>query len=225
MTNILVVDDDKHTRKLICNFLGENGYVTAEAENGIVALQLLSRNIYNVAIVDIMMPKMNGYELTKEIREVYDLPVIMLTAKSQLQDKERGFAVGTDDYLIKPFELKELQFRIKALLRRTNQESEQIIKISSIVINKASYEVQVGDQTLLLPLKEFELLFVLASNQNRVLTREQLIQKIWGLDFEGNERTVDVHIKRLRERMRQLTEDVSFKTIRGVGYSLEVLSS
>lgn len=222
MTNILVVDDDKHTRKLICNYLGDNGFVAAEAENGIVALQLLSKSIFNLAIVDIMMPRMDGYELTKEIRETFDLPVIMLTAKSQLHDKERGFAVGTDDYLVKPFELKELYFRIKALLRRTNQESEQIIKILSIVINKASYEVQVGDQTLLLPLKEFELLFVLASNQNRVLTREQLIEKIWGIDFEGNERTVDVHIKRLRERMRQLTEDVSFKTIRGVGYSLEV---
>ncbi len=222
VNRILIVDDDQQMRHLISRFLREQGFAVKQACHGLEALQLFESNSFSLAIVDIMMPEMDGYELTKEIRNYYDLPVIMLTAKSQLKDKEMGFSLGTDDYLVKPFELKELLFRIKALLRRSQQEVELKIRLHSVTINKTSYEVQVGDETMLLPLKEFELLYVLASNANRVLTREQLIEKIWGFEYKGNERTVDVHIKRLRERFAKLTNDIGFKTIRGIGYSLEV---
>ncbi len=222
MRRILIVDDDKHIRKLISRYLGEEGFNVIQASNGLEALNLLEENDVNLAVVDIMMPEMDGYQLTKEINEHYELPVIMLTAKSQIQDKEKGFSLGTDDYLVKPFELKELLFRIRALLRRYHQGAEMVIELHSVTINKSNYEVNIDGSTLLLPLKEFELLYILASNANRVLTREQLIQQVWGNQYGGSDRTVDVHVKRLRERFSKATNDISFKTIRGVGYSLEV---
>jgi DNA-binding response OmpR family regulator len=149
--------------------------------------------------------------------------VILLTAKSEIEDKEQGFQAGTDDYLVKPFEPKELTFRIKALLRRyDHQQDESLLQIGTTMINKKSYEVQVGKRTLLLPLKEFELLTYLISNPKLVFSREHLIEQIWGLDYEGDARTVDVHIKRLRERFSKLTNDFQIKTVRGVGYLLEV---
>jgi DNA-binding response OmpR family regulator len=172
--------------------------------------------------VDVMMPFMDGYALTKEIRNNYDIPVVLLTAKNQIEDKEKGFQSGTDDYLVKPFEPKELLFRIKALLRRYDKQQDQsIIRLGNIVINKKSYEVQIGDRTILLPLKEFDLLYFLISNPMQVFSRDTLIEHIWGLDYEGDERTVDVHIKRLRERFSKLTDDFQIKTVRGVGYLLE----
>ncbi|KGA98151.1 heme transporter CcmC [Alkalihalobacillus alcalophilus ATCC 27647 = CGMCC 1.3604] len=223
MQSILIVDDDKHLRQMVSQYLEENGYRTGQAENGEVALHLLEQKTYQLVVIDVMMPIMDGYELVKQLRHHQNIPVIMLTAKSQLHDKEKGFALGTDDYLVKPFELKELLFRIKALLRRSRQESELIIQIGAVTINKVSYEVEVHGQTFMLPLKEFELLYVLAANKNRVLTRDQLIEKVWGHDFSGNERTIDVHIKRLRERFTKMTTEITLKTIRGVGYSLEVI--
>ncbi|WEG19174.1 response regulator transcription factor (plasmid) [Alkalihalophilus pseudofirmus] len=222
MAQILIVDDDKHIRNLISKYLGGEGYSVKQAGNGIEALEELEKNDYSLVVVDIMMPEMDGYELTKKIRKHYQLPILMLTAKSQIQDKETGFSLGTDDYLVKPFELKELLFRIKALLRRYHQVAEMTIKIHSVVINKAAYEVNINGSTILLPLKEFELLYYLASNANRVLSREQLIQHVWGSQYDGSDRTVDVHIKRLRERFTKITDDFSIKTIRGVGYVLEV---
>lgn len=222
MKHILIVDDDKHIRQLISKYLGEEGFFVRQAGNGLEALEELEKNNYSLVVVDIMMPKMDGYELTKQIREQYEIPVIILTAKSQLQDKEKGFSLGTDDYLVKPFELKELLFRIKALLRRYQQGAELVISIHSVIINKTTYEVKVNGSTLLLPLKEFELLYFLASNANRVLAREQLIQHVWGSQYDGSDRTVDVHIKRIRERFTKMTDDFSIKTIRGIGYVLEV---
>lgn len=168
------------------------------------------------------MPFLDGYTLTKEIRNQYNIPVILLTAKNQIEDKEQGFQAGTDDYLVKPFEPKELIFRIKALLRRYgNQSDEVIFRIGSTMINKKNYEVKIEDRTILLPLKEFELLYFLMSKPMQVFSRDQLIEHIWGLDYEGDERTVDVHIKRLRERFSKLTNDFRIKTVRGIGYSLE----
>ena len=223
MKTILIVDDDVFIRNLVTSLLMREGFKVFGAENGVVALELLNKELCDLAIVDIMMPVMNGYLLTTEIRKEYDIPIILLTAKSQIEDKEKGFESGTDDYIIKPFEPKELIFRVNALLRRYGKTGEANIKVSSLYINKKNYEVKIKNKTFMLPLKEFELLTFLATHPNQVFSRGHLIEKIWGLDFEGDERTVDVHIKRLRERFADIAEDFVIKTIRGVGYSLEVL--
>ncbi|MEE6450203.1 response regulator transcription factor [Gottfriedia acidiceleris] len=224
MIRILIVDDDSHIRELLKMYLQTEGYTTFEAANGDEASTLLEQQQINLAIVDIMMPGKDGYQLCEEIREYYDFPVILLTAKSELSDKEKGFAVGTDDYLTKPFEPKEILFRIKALLRRYNMISAQKIKLNETVIDRKSYEVSCNGKLLMLPMKEFELLSQLASYPDRIFTRDELIQLIWGADFEGDDRTINVHIKRLRERFSKLTNDFSIKTVRGVGYKLEVTS-
>lgn len=223
MKTILIVDDDEYIRNLVISLLMREGFKTIAAENGSTALELLNKEDCDLAIVDIMMPVMNGYLLTTEIRKEYDIPIILLTAKSQIEDKEKGFESGTDDYLIKPFEPKELIFRVNALLRRYGKSGEANIKIGTLFINKKSYEVKMNNKTFMLPLKEFELLSFLATHPNQVFSRGHLIEKIWGLHFEGDERTVDVHIKRLRERFANIADDFIIKTIRGVGYSLEVL--
>jgi two-component system, OmpR family, response regulator len=222
MIRILIVDDDSHIRELLKMYLQTEGYTTFEAASGDEASTLLEQQQINLAIVDIMMPGKDGYQLCEEIREYYDFPVILLTAKSELSDKEKGFAVGTDDYLTKPFEPKEILFRIKALLRRYNMISAQKIKLNETVIDRKSYEVYCNGKLLMLPMKEFELLSQLASYPDRIFTRDELIQLIWGADFEGDDRTINVHIKRLRERFSTLTDDFSIKTVRGVGYKLEV---
>lgn len=222
MVKILTVDDDIHILKLLNIHLTEAGYLVSQAKNGIEALEILNKEMCDLAIVDVMMPYMDGYTLTKEIRNRYDIPIILLTAKSQIEDKEIGFQSGTDDYLVKPFEPRELLFRIQALLRRYDLLSdESMVRMGNTTINKKNYEVQIGGHTILLPLKEFELLHFLASNPMQVFSRNHLIDEIWGLEYEGNDRTVDVHIKRLRERFSKLTDDFEFKTVRGVGYSLE----
>jgi DNA-binding response OmpR family regulator len=223
MKTILIVDDDQYIRNLVKGILTKEGFKIIAAENGATALKIVEKELIDLAIVDVMMPVMDGYLLTYNIRKMYDIPVILLTAKSQIEDKEKGFESGTDDYLIKPFEPKELIFRINALLRRYGKASEANINIGSLYINKKSYEVKIKNKTFMLPLKEFELLTFLAAHPNQVFSRSHLIEKIWGLDFEGDERTVDVHIKRLRERFTDIAEDFTIKTIRGVGYSLEVL--
>jgi two-component system, OmpR family, response regulator len=223
MTTILIVDDDRNILNLVQFHLSDEGYHVFLAKDGMEALEILKKETCDLAIVDIMMPFMDGYCLTKEIRKQFDIPVILLTAKSQIEDKEKGFQAGTDDYLVKPFEPKELSFRIKALLRRYDKQADEaVLVIGNTTINKKSYELQIGNRTLLLPLKEFELLTYLASNPKQVFSREHLINQIWGLDFEGDERTVDVHIKRLRERFSTLTDDFKINTVRGVGYLLEV---
>lgn len=222
MTTILIVDDDINIIQLVNIHLSQAGYKVFQAKDGTEALEVLKREKCDLAVVDVMMPFMDGYELTREIRKKYDIPVILLTAKNQIEDKEKGFRSGTDDYLLKPFEPKELNFRIEALLRRYDKQSdESIIRLGTTTVNKKNYEVQIGDRTILLPLKEFELLYFLALNPMRVLTRDYLIEQIWGLDYEGDERTVDVHVKRLRERFSKLTDDFQIKTVRGVGYSME----
>lgn len=168
------------------------------------------------------MPHKDGFQLCEEIRKYYDIPIILLTAKDQLVDKEKGYSVGTDDYLTKPFEPKELLFRIKALLRRYQMVNVEKIVINEITINRKSFEVNCHGKVFMLPLKEFELLSQLASYPERTFSREELIQFIWGADFEGDDRTVDVHIKRLRERFSDYKDDFQIKTVRSVGYKLEV---
>ncbi|MFG6496542.1 response regulator transcription factor [Fictibacillus sp. UD] len=222
MTNILIVDDDINILKLVDVHLTEAGYKVFQAQDGLEALNILRNKNCDLAVVDVMMPYMDGYLLTREIRKNYDIPIVLLTAKNQIEDKEKGFLSGTDDYLVKPFEPKELLFRIKALLRRYDRQlDESVVCLGRTVINKKSYEVHIGDLTILLPLKEFELLYFFLSNPMQVFTRDHLIEQIWGLDYEGDERTVDVHVKRLRERFSKLTDDFQIKTVRGVGYLLE----
>lgn len=220
--HVLIVDDDPSIRELLRFVLGKDGYVVLEAENGQAASILLENEQVHLAVVDIMMPGKNGYELCREIREHYDIPVMMLTARAEMEDKEQGFDSGTDDYLVKPFEPKELLFRIKALLRRYRLVSSEVIKLGNVSIDRRGYEIKIGAEVITLPLREFELLSQLASHPGRIYTREQLIQLIWSADFKGDSRTVDVHIKRLRERFADCQDDFTITTIRGLGYKLEV---
>lgn len=222
MSNILVVDDDFHILELVSIHLQEHGYTIFKAKDGIEALDILKREVCHLAIVDVMMPFMDGFTLTRKIRKNYDIPIILLTAKDQIEDKEEGFEAGTDDYLVKPFEPKELVFRVQALLRRYDKENDlSVVRIGKTTINKETFEVGISNRTILLPLKEFELLYLLMSNPGQAFTRAQLIEQIWGTDYTGDVRTVDVHIKRLRERFYELTDDFKIKTVRGVGYALE----
>ncbi|PEJ56742.1 MULTISPECIES: response regulator transcription factor [unclassified Bacillus (in: firmicutes)] len=218
---VLVVDDDANIRELISIFLNAEGYSVIEAENGEKALMLLEKNSIQIAVVDVMMPEIDGYELTKEIKKFYDIPILMVTAKGESQDKLKGFDLGVDDYVVKPFDPLEIVARVKALLRRFQLISDKNILLGNLAINQIKYEIAVNEQSITLPLKEFELLFKLASQSGRIFTRNDLIEQIWGLDYEGDERTVDVHIKRVRERLRELKATVEIVTIRGLGYKLE----
>ncbi|NRR23518.1 response regulator transcription factor [Brevibacillus sp. MS2.2] len=219
---ILIADDDPHVRELLRFYLAKEGYNVLACVDGNEASVLLEQESVQLAIVDVMMPGKNGWELCREIREFYDLPVIMLTAKGEVRDKEKGFLAGTDDYLTKPFEPTELLYRIKALLRRYQMVSKQIIVINDTVIDRISHVVKVKDELIHLPLKEFELLAQLASFPDRIFTRDQLLELVWGSDTESDSRTIDVHIKRLREKFTEKTNDFVISTVRGLGYKLEV---
>ncbi len=219
---LLVADDDPYIRELLRLLFRKEGYTVHEAENGEQASAILDKETIHAAIVDIMMPVKNGWELCEEIRRDYDIPVLLLTAKGGLDDKEKGYLSGTDDYLVKPFEPKELLYRLKALLRRYQVVSAELIRLNRTVIDRNSYEVKIGGEVVAIPLKEFELLAQLASHPGRIFTREQLVQLIWGADYEGDSRTVDVHIKRLRERFAEQADDFVITTVRGIGYKVEV---
>lgn len=221
MVVILAVDDDIHTLELISIYLSQSGYSVMKAINGKEGLDILEHELPDLAIIDVMMPIMDGFQLTKIIREQYNIPVLLLTAKGKLEDKEKGYIAGSDDYLVKPFEPKELLFRIRAILRRYDKTSDVNIRVGNMLINRKSFEVQVGEEVLVLPLKEFELLSKLASKPNQVFTRDQLIEKVWGVDFEGDEQTLSVHIKRVRERLTKLETAIQITTVRGIGYKLE----
>jgi len=220
MNRILVVDDDAHIRKLISLYLESSHFFVIEASNGQEALDLLSHEKIDLAIVDVMMPHIDGIELTEDIRSFLNIPILMVTAKGESQDKVRGFSAGTDDYLVKPFDPVELILRVKALLKRYNSFSNRGIKIGSSTIDVERLVVQSADQTVSLKRKECELLSELARSPGKIFTRSQLIEKIWGFDYEGDDRTVDVHIKRLRENLIPIT-DVKITTVRGLGYRLE----
>lgn len=223
--NVLVVDDDDHIRELISIFLSGEGYSVIEAENGEKALTMLESNSIQIAVVDVMMPEIDGYEFTKELKRFYDIPVLMVTAKGESQDKLKGFDLGVDDYVVKPFDPLELVARVKALLRRYQLLVDKNLHIGNLIINQIKYEIAVDEHSIMLPLKEFELLFKLASQSGRIFTRNDLIEQIWGLDYEGDERTVDVHIKRVRERLRETNATVEIVTVRGLGYKLEEICS
>ena len=219
MAKILIVDDDAHIRELIHAILKAETFDIVEAIDGEDALEKLDETKIDLCIIDIMMPNMDGFELCENIRKYYkDIPILMLTAKKNIVDKVKGFNKGTDDYLTKPFENEELVVRAKALLRRYNIEKGQIIQIGSVVIDKNTYQVSVNGKDIDIPLKEFELLYKLANVKGKTISREKLIEDIWGYDFEGNERTLDVHINRLREKFQ---DNLTITTIRGLGYRLD----
>ncbi|WP_372634566.1 response regulator transcription factor [Cohnella sp.] len=221
MTRILVVDDDPHIRELVEVFLVQEGFEVVTATDGMHALEQLESTPADLVILDIMMPRMDGWELCKELREHYDMPLLMLTAKGETMQKIKGFQLGTDDYMVKPFEPVELVARVKALLKRYRISISQNVTVGTVVLNRQTYTLQAGEQALTLPLKEFELLFKLASYPGKTFSREQLIEQIWGFDYEGDERTVDVHIKRLREKFPDGQHGFRIATIRGLGYRLE----
>ncbi len=224
MSKILIVDDDPHIRELVRVFLRNDGFEVIEAADGVKALSELDSVKVDVAIIDVMMPNMDGWELCQELKATFDIPVLMLTAKGETSQKLKGFQLGTDDYLVKPFEPLELVARVKALLKRYRIEASQTIHIGELTMDRKTFQVTVNGESLTLPLKEFELLFKLASYPGRTFSREQLIQDVWGYDFHGNDRTLDVHINRLRERLPEEEHSFKITTIRGLGYRLERLS-
>ncbi|MGO1314057.1 MAG: response regulator transcription factor [Staphylococcus equorum] len=221
MTTCLIVDDDKKILEYVSNYIRHEGLETITQSSAEDALSYLESNLVDIAIVDIMMGGMSGFELCKILKEDYDMPVIMLTARDALSDKEQAYLTGTDDYVTKPFEVKELIFRIKAVLKRYNINANSEITIGNLTLNQAYLELQTDSKTMNLPNKEFQLLFILASHPRQVFNRDDLIEKIWGFDYEGDERTVDVHIKRLRKRLEKLEASVTIHTVRGLGYKVD----
>jgi len=226
VSKILIVDDDPNIRELVKVLLKDDGVDVYEASDGLEALLEVEKTKIDMVILDIMMPNMDGWQLCKKLREDYDFPILMLTAKGETKEKIKGFQLGTDDYLVKPFEPMELIMRVKALLRRYNIMTSQTVEINELFMDNKSYEITVKGVNITLPLKEFELLFKLlfklASYPGKTIARDQLIEDIWGYDFDGNERTLDVHINRIRDRFHEENYSFKIKTIRGLGYRLEV---
>jgi DNA-binding response OmpR family regulator len=224
-SKILIADDDENINKLIQSLLRNENYEVITAIDGKDALKKLNSEKVDMVITDVMMPNIDGLELCKEIRSFCSVPILMLTVLGELSQKVKGFGVGADDYLTKPFEPMELLVRVRALLRRYHINESQSISLGNLVINKNLFMVKMGSEHLTLPLKEFELLFTLASVPCKTFSRDQLIENIWGYDFEGNERTLDVHIGRLRDRLPEDTSKVRITTIRGLGYRLEEVNA
>lgn len=222
---ILIVEDEKNISDLLQLYLEKEGYETLVAPDGVKGVELFRGEAPDLVLLDIMLPVMDGWSVLKKIREGSKTPVIMLTAKGELSDKVSGLEGGADDYITKPFETKEVVARIHAVLRRYGLEEvteEKKLTFDKLVINLDSYELLVEGKRVDTPPKELELLYRLASAPNRVFTRNQLLDEVWGFDYFGDSRTVDVHIKRLREKLEGVSEKWSLKTVWGVGYKFEV---
>lgn len=222
---VLIVDDDIHISELIKLYFEKDGFSTVSANNGKEAVELFKSEAPSIVILDVMMPEMDGWQVCREIRRVSNIPIIMLTAKGETFDKVLGLELGADDYMVKPFEPKELIARVKAVLRRSDTKetsAEKEIVFPNLTINLSNYELKINGNIVEIPPKELELLYFLASNPNRVFTREQLLEEVWGFDYFGDSRTVDVHIKRLREKLENVEANWQLKTVWGVGYKFEV---
>ncbi|WP_455505201.1 response regulator transcription factor [Clostridium sp.] len=218
MINILVVEDDKHTRKLLETILKREGYSVLKAEDGVIAMEVLENNHVDLIILDIMMPNMDGYEFAKELRDAECMiPILMATAKQLLEDKKRGFIVGTDDYMTKPIDTEEMLLRIKALLRRSQIASARKLTIGKVTLDYDTLTVSREDEKQTLPQKEFYLLYKLLSYPDRIFTRIQLMDEIWGMETESGDTTVNVHINRLRKRFDSYPE-FEIISVRGLGY-------
>ncbi|MCI6276355.1 MAG: response regulator transcription factor [Clostridium sp.] len=218
---ILIAEDEPRMRRLIKDYLSREGFVIVEASNGKEALELFQTNKFDLLILDIMMPLLNGFDLCKAVRDISNIPIIILTARSDDDDEVLGYDLGADDYITKPFSPKILVAKVKALLRRLDDLNitNASIEINKLSINKTSHEVQIDGETLSLSPKEYDLLIFLAENKNSVFSRNSLLDKVWGYDFDGDIRTVDTHIKRLREKLGEYSNLII--TVRGSGYKLE----
>lgn len=218
MFRILVVEDDADMRELFCTVLSDSGYTCMAASDGHEALDILEKEYIDLIVSDIMMPHMDGYELTRALRESgYDMPILMVTAKDQFDDMQRGFRAGGDDYMVKPINIKELVLRVEALLRRARISSEKKITVGHTVLDYDALTVTLHGKETILPQKEFYLLYKLLSYPNKIFTRPQLMDEIWGMFSETDERTVNTHINRLRERFADCP-DFEIVTVRGLGY-------
>ena len=227
-TKVLIVEDDGNIAELLHLYLEKEGFETQVASDGGKGVELFRSFQPGLVLLDIMLPVMDGWSVLKKIRETDKTPVIMLTAKGELNDKVQGLEGGADDYIVKPFEMKEVLARIHAVLRRygaENGESEKKLSFDKLVINLDSYELVVDGRRIDTPPKELELLYHLAASPNRVFTRNQLLDEVWGFDYFGDSRTVDVHIKRLREKLEGVSDQWSLKTVWGVGYKFEAVNA
>lgn len=221
----LVVEDDGNIAELLRLYLEKDGFEVAIASDGGTGVRLAQSENPDVILLDIMLPVLDGWQVCRKVRENSRVPIIMLTAKGETYDKVNGLEMGADDYVVKPFEVKELLARIHAVMRRTEPEAaptEKKLSFDKLVINLDSYELIVDGKKIETPPKEMELLFHLASTPNRVYTRNQLLDEVWGFDYFGDSRTVDVHIKRLREKLEGVSDQWSLKTVWGVGYKFEL---
>ena len=222
---ILIVDDDENICELLRLYLEKDGFATIVANNGEQALLSMQVNNPDLVLLDIMMPVLDGWQVCREIRKNSNVPIIMLTAKGETFDKVLGLELGADDYVTKPFDTKEVVARIKAVLRRMSDndrlDTTSEVRYDKLRINITNYELEVNGEQIDTPPKELELIFHLATNPNRVYTRDQLLDQVWGFDYFGDSRTVDVHVKRLREKLENVSEKKKKKTVWGVGYKFE----
>lgn len=221
---ILMVDDDVNICELVRLYLEKEGYEVECAYDGESAVKKFKSENPDLVLLDIMLPKMDGVQVCRTIREQSDAPVIMLTAKGETFDKVLGLEMGADDYVVKPFEPRELIARVKAVLRRYNKKDDEskCVEYEGLSINLTTYQLTVDGEVMEIPPKEMELLYFLAAHSNRVYTREQLLEEVWGFDYFGDSRTVDVHVKRLREKLEGHEKNWTLKTVWGVGYKFEV---
>ena len=224
MDKILIVDDDQNICELLRLYIEKEGFATVIANDGKQALELFESENPVLIMLDIMLPGLDGWQVCREIRKKSQVPIIMLTAKGEVFDKVLGLELGADDYVVKPFEAKEVVARIKAVLRRSGQQGDAVkeVKYDKLSINLTNYELKVNGVQVDTPPKEMELIYHLASNPNRVFTRDQLLDEVWGFDYYGDSRTVDVHVKRLREKLEGVSDKWALKTVWGVGYKFVV---
>ena len=225
---ILVVDDDPNINDLLKMYFESEGYEVKTVTDGAEGINYFKMYEPDLVLLDIMLPKKHGWQVCREIREISSKPIIMVTAKGEVFDKVLGLELGADDFVVKPFDPKELSARVKAVLRRyqahTSQSDDEVIRFDNIEISKLKYELKLKGRSIDIPPKELELLYFLASNYNRVFTRDALLDKVWGFDYLGDSRTVDVHVKRLREKLEGVSDKWTLKTVWGVGYKFELLS-
>ncbi len=222
---IMVVDDDSNIGELLRLYLGKEGYEPVVLSDGVAAVEQFDSIRPDLILLDVMMPKLDGWQVCRKIRQKSKCPIIMLTAKGEVFDKVLGLELGADDYVVKPFETKEVIARVKAVLRRagvSQQERAKEVSYDGLYINMENYELRVAGKQVDTPPKEMELIYHLASNPNRVYTRDQLLDEVWGFEYYGDSRTVDVHVKRLREKLEGVSEQWTLKTVWGVGYKFEV---
>ena len=217
---VLIVDDEELIRNIIREYCQNEGYMTDEAENGIEAIEKVKTSDYDIIILDLMMPKLDGYSSYREIKSIKNIPTIVLSARSEEADKLLGFDLGVDDYMTKPFSPKELMARIKAVLKRNKKEETDVFSYKGLKLDKIGHSVTINDKEIALTPKEYNLLLYFIDNKNVALSREQLLKKIWGFDFFGDDRTVDTHIKMLRNNLGEYRNLI--KTVRAVGYIFEI---